>query len=110
MTMDHIVGLCRLHPVHLAKIRPMDRAPSPPSHKVDQPPAFRPRWRVWAKIWLIGGMALALLVWAGNWVSHRWTHIVVDDARVDGEVITISSRVSGWLTDLSVIEGDPVKA
>ena len=88
----------------------MDRAPSPPSHKVDQPPALRPRWRVWAKIGFIGGLALALLIWAGQWVSHRWSHIIVDDARVDGEVVTISSRVSGWLTDLTVIEGDPVKA
>src|SRR5215217_4974831 len=88
----------------------MDRAPNTASHNVDAPAAARPRWQVWAKIWLVVGLALALLAWGGNWISHRWTHVVVDDARVDGEVVTISSRVSGWLTELPVIEGDEVKA
>ena len=61
------------------------------------------------KAWVIGAAALALLAWAGSWVVHRWTHIVVDDARIDGEVVTIASRVSGWITELPVIEGDEVK-
>ena len=88
----------------------MDRATAPPSHKVDDPPALKARWRIWAKFLIIGGLALALVVWAGNWVAHRWSHVVIDDARVDGEVVTISSRVSGWLTEIPVIEGDEVKA
>jgi membrane fusion protein (multidrug efflux system) len=88
----------------------MDRAPSQASHNVDVPAAVRPRWRVWAKTWFIVILALVLLAWGGSWVKHRWTHVVVDDARIDGEVVTISSRVSGWLTDLPVIEGDYVKA
>jgi membrane fusion protein (multidrug efflux system) len=65
--------------------------------------------RVNAKAWLIGIAALALIAWAATWLVHRWTHIYVDDARIDGEVITIASRVSGWLTELNVIEGDVVK-
>src|SRR5687767_93805 len=65
--------------------------------------------RARSKLWAIGALALALIAWAGNWVHHRWTHIYVDDARIDGEVVTISSRVSGWLTELPVIEGDEVK-
>src|SRR5688572_26561988 len=88
----------------------MDRAPSPPSHKVDEPAVAAPRWRVWAKIWLVAIVAIALLAWGGSWLSHRWSHVVVDDARIDGEVVTISSRVSGWVTELPVIEGDEVKA
>jgi len=59
--------------------------------------------------WLVGMLALALLVWAGNWLVHRYTHLYIDDARIDGEVITISSRVSGWVTELPVMEGDEVK-
>jgi membrane fusion protein, multidrug efflux system len=88
----------------------MDRAPNPASHNVDAPAAVRPRWQVWTKIWLVIALAAALLAWGGSWIKHRWTHVVVDDARIDGEVVTISSRVSGWLTELPVIEGDEVKA
>lgn len=62
------------------------------------------------KTWLVGAAALALIAWAGTWVYHRWTHVYIDDARIDGEVVTIASRVSGWVTELPVIEGDPVKA
>lgn len=62
-----------------------------------------------AKAWLIGAAALALIAWAGSWLHHRWNHIYVDDARIDGEVVTIASRVSGWVTELPVIEGDEVK-
>jgi membrane fusion protein (multidrug efflux system) len=42
-------------------------------------------------------------------VYERFHHIYLDDARIDGEVVTISSRVSGWITELPVIEGDVVK-
>jgi membrane fusion protein (multidrug efflux system) len=62
-----------------------------------------------AKLWLILAAAIALIAWAGSWVHHRWTHVYVDDARIDGEVVTISSRVSGWITELPVIEGDEVR-
>ena len=61
------------------------------------------------KNWVVGAVALGLVVWAGNWIYHRHTHVVVDDARIDGEVVTVSSRVSGWIVDLPVIEGDEVK-
>jgi membrane fusion protein (multidrug efflux system) len=53
-------------------------------------------------------LALVLLAWGGNWLYYRYTHVHTDDARIDGEVVTISSRVSGWLTELTVIEGDTV--
>jgi membrane fusion protein, multidrug efflux system len=66
-----------------------------------------PRARL--KTWLTVAAALALIVWGANWILHRWTHVYIDDARIDGEVITIASRVSGWITDLPVIEGDEVK-
>jgi membrane fusion protein (multidrug efflux system) len=88
----------------------MDRANPQASHNVDEPSAAKPRWRVWVKIWLVAALAIGLVVWAGNWLTHRWSHVVVDDARIDGEVVTISSRVSGWVTELPVIEGDEVKA
>ena len=53
-------------------------------------------------------VAILLLGWGGRWVYFRYTHVHTDDARIDGEVVTVSSRVSGWLTELNVIEGDVV--
>ncbi len=61
------------------------------------------------KFWLIVGIALLLAAWGAHWVYFRWTHVQLDDARIDGEVVTLSSRVSGWITELPVIEGDVVK-
>src|SRR5262245_35259443 len=61
------------------------------------------------KVLLIGAAALLLAAWGAHWVYFRLTHIYLDDARIDGEVVTISSRVSGWITELPVIEGDIVK-
>jgi len=79
----------------------------------DSHPAWaRARWHRWerAKIWVLGAVAIALVAWGGHWLLHRWTHVYIDDARIDGNVITIASRVSGWITELPVIEGDEVQA
>ena len=58
---------------------------------------------------LVAVGALLLLAWGAHWLYYRWTHVYLDDARIDGEVVSISSRVSGWITELPVIEGDRVK-
>jgi membrane fusion protein (multidrug efflux system) len=87
----------------------MDRTSSDALQKAVWAERVRRSWRLSAKRGLLALAALGLIAWAGNWVYYRWTHIYVDDARIDGEVVTISSRVSGWLTELTVIEGDEVK-
>jgi membrane fusion protein (multidrug efflux system) len=61
------------------------------------------------KHWMLAAAALLLLAWGAHWLYYRWAHVYLDDARIDGEVVTISSRVSGWITELPVIEGDRVK-
>jgi len=61
------------------------------------------------KLWLVAGGLLVLAALGAHWIYYRWTHVYLDDARIDGEVVTISSRVSGWVTELPVIEGDAVK-
>jgi membrane fusion protein (multidrug efflux system) len=61
------------------------------------------------KRWFLVATTLLLITWGAHWIYLRWTHVYLDDARIDGEVITISSRVSGWITELPVIEGDQVK-
>ena len=72
----------------------------------------RPRreWRTGrGKLLAIIVVGALLLAWGGRWLYHRYTHVYSDDARIDGEVVTVSSRVSGWITELNVIEGDAVK-
>lgn len=71
--------------------------------------AGRSAWRRNAKAWIVAAVAVALLVLAGQWLYLRYTHVYIDDARIDGEVTTIASRVAGWITELPVIEGDVVK-
>ena len=87
----------------------MDRPSTDALQKAAPAERVRRAWKVSAKRGLIALAALGLIAWAGNWLYYRWTHIYVDDARIDGEVVTIASRVSGWLTELTVIEGDEVK-
>ena len=71
----------------------------------------RPRARLTGqrKLWVVVIAAVVFAGWGGHWLYQRWTHIYIDDARIDGEVVTISSRVSGWITELPVVQGDAVK-
>ncbi|ALM54325.1 HlyD family secretion protein [Halomonas huangheensis] len=51
-------------------------------------------------------LVLACLVWAGLAIHHRLTHVSAQDARVMADQVTVSSRLSGWVTDFSIIEGE----
>ncbi|MBK1660936.1 HlyD family secretion protein [Paracraurococcus ruber] len=54
------------------------------------------------------GLLLALLA-AGAWATHRFLTIVsVDDARVAADMVTIASRLPGWVAEVAVIAGDQV--
>ncbi|MPZ43017.1 MAG: HlyD family efflux transporter periplasmic adaptor subunit [Betaproteobacteria bacterium] len=74
----------------------------------ERTPSSRIRRTGRGKLILVLVAAVALLVWGGQWLYYRYTHVYTDDARIDGEVITISSRTAGWLTEMNVIEGDTV--
>jgi membrane fusion protein, multidrug efflux system len=77
--------------------------PAAASHHAAKPPVSR------RKAWILAAAALILLAWGAHWLYQRSIHVYLDDARIDGEVVTLSSRVSGWITELPVIEGDEVK-
>ncbi|MCH9670048.1 MAG: HlyD family secretion protein [Gammaproteobacteria bacterium] len=41
--------------------------------------------------------------------QFRMSHVYEQDARIAGDLVTISSRVAGWVTEMSVREGDTVE-
>ena len=51
---------------------------------------------------------IAGAIWGGVEIRNRITHVYEYDARISGDLTTISSRVAGWVTNISVIEGDTV--
>lgn len=50
--------------------------------------------------------ALAVLAGATFWLHEQFTTIFVDDARIAADMVTLSSRLPGWITDIEVIAGD----
>ncbi|NNE82662.1 MAG: HlyD family secretion protein [Alphaproteobacteria bacterium] len=57
---------------------------------------------------VVVAIVLALLAWAGNWAFTQWSKITETDARITTDQIAVSSRVSGWVTELPVTEGDRI--
>ncbi len=63
------------------------------------------------KGWAIAGVVLlvVLVLWFASWIHWRLSHVAENDAHITGEVITLSSRVDGWLVSRPVMDGDRVK-
>ena len=49
---------------------------------------------------------LAVLAAAGGWVHRQVTTVFVDDARIAADMVTLASRLPGWVTEIRVIAGD----
>ncbi|MDC0986871.1 HlyD family secretion protein [Alphaproteobacteria bacterium] len=60
------------------------------------------RYVIVAVVLVVGG------VWGAKEVQQRFTHVYEYDARIAGSLITVSSRVAGWVTKINVAEGDEV--
>lgn len=57
------------------------------------------------------GLVLAVCLFLGaQWLHYYLTHITINDARVKGEIVTVSPSVQGRIRLLSVQEGDRVEA
>lgn len=50
-----------------------------------------------------------LLLGLGFWTYARWNHVTENDAKVMADMVTISSRVDGWVDQRPVTDGDFVK-
>ncbi len=51
-------------------------------------------------------VAAAVIGWP--WLAERWSHIAINDARIAGNLVLLSSEVSGRIASISVIAGDHV--
>ena len=76
--------------------------PPPPAAARRRPGLLRPRNLI------IAAVSLILLVFGAIEVHQRLTHVYEYDARITADLVTVSSRVSGWLTSREVEEGDRV--
>ena len=65
--------------------------------------------RRYAKYVVIVAAVAALIVGVGNWVINQINYVHIVDARIDGDVKIISTRLSGFVTELNVSEGDRVE-
>lgn len=68
------------------------------------PSRKRSRWQYFA----IGIVALIAMVWGGFEVHDRLAYVHEVDARIQTNLITVSSRVSGWVSNISASLGDKV--
>lgn len=59
--------------------------------------------------YLVAVAAVATSIWIATLFVDRFTHLYIEDARVGAEVISIASRVPGWITEFHVGATDVVK-
>jgi membrane fusion protein (multidrug efflux system) len=77
-----------------------------------QGPSDRPgngRWRLWR-----AGALILIIVgggyWGFGWLEHRFGVVIENDARIAADMISISSRVEGWVVKAPVGQGAALKA
>jgi membrane fusion protein, multidrug efflux system len=60
------------------------------------------------RIGIIGFVLAIAAFFGGREVYHRVNYVYAYDSRIDADMITVSSRVAGWLTSLEVVEGSEI--
>ncbi|MEO3472730.1 HlyD family secretion protein [Roseomonas sp. CAU 1739] len=53
---------------------------------------------------------LAVVAAAGGWIHRQVTTVFIDDARIAADMVTLASRLPGWVTEIRVIAGDASRA
>lgn len=82
----------------------------PPIGKLPRRTTWRSRLPLRPRVLGIVAVVLLALAYGGRELYLRWTHIYEYDARVTADIVTVSSRADGWVTDLAVREGMKVAA
>lgn len=62
-----------------------------------------------ARLLLLGGVALVALLVIGTWLYGRYSHVYVQDSRLSSTMVSVSSRVAGWITNFPAKEGATVQ-
>lgn len=57
---------------------------------------------------LVAALLIGGGVWSAQWLQHRSKHVFENDARITADLIAISSRVGGWVTEIPVSQGDEI--
>jgi membrane fusion protein (multidrug efflux system) len=65
-------------------------------------------WRRNSKFALISFVIIVAIFFGGREVHLRSNYVFVEDSRVEADMITVSSRVAGWVTALDITEGSKV--
>src|SRR5271155_3397878 len=60
--------------------------------------------------WKILAIIVAVVLGAGYFIRSAFRYEYTDDAQVDGHIMPLSSRISGYVLDVPVIEGQLVHA
>lgn len=66
----------------------------------------RPGLLIWTGIVVV----VAMTYFGITEIHKRIAYIFEEDARIGADLVTVSSRVAGWITEMPVIEGDTVQA
>ncbi len=53
-------------------------------------------------------VVVAVVVGTARWAHWQWSHVSETDARIATDTVAISSRVSGWVVDLPVSDGERI--
>lgn len=86
-------------------------ASNDPASDVKPPTENKPaRGRPTKLIWIGVISVLALVYFSVTEIHKRIAYIFEEDARIGADLVTVSSRVAGWITEMPVIEGDNVQA
>lgn len=86
-------------------------APPPAGRPPDEPKIKVGRGRPPLWMLLLGAIVvIAVLIWGIRYLAYATTHETTDDARIDGDTVTITSKIAERIDRILVDTNDPVSA